>query len=67
VRFHADPKPQGAFYEGLQKNLSDMEARGNDRLSPLPTSLANRSEGCLSIGLYGPPDTSCTTFKIDGN
>lgn len=67
VRFHPDAKAGGPLDGNLQKDLSKLEAVGNDRLAPLAKSLASRSEGCLSIGLYGPPDSSCATFQIEGN
>lgn len=67
LRFHPDSNARGALYDGLQKGLSELELAGNGQLSPLRTTLPRSSAGCLSIGLYGPPDSGCGGFKIDGN
>jgi hypothetical protein len=67
LRFHPDPNAHGALYDGLQKGLSELEIGGNGQLSPLRPTVARSSAGCLSIGLYGPPDSGCAEFKIDGN
>ncbi|WBL80434.1 hypothetical protein I3J27_08445 [Bradyrhizobium xenonodulans] len=67
LHFHPDPNARGALYDGLQKSLSELETTGDGQLVPLRTISSGLSKGCLSIGLYGPPDSGCATFKIDGN
>ena len=65
VRFHPDEKSKGALFDSLQHRLSALEA-GTGAFIPLHESLARRSRGCLSVGIDGPPDTTCTGFQVKG-
>jgi hypothetical protein len=64
VRLHPDETFKGPF-ANLQKAMSDLEKNGDTRFVPL--DLALRSRACLSVGLYGPPDSACPGFRLAGN
>jgi hypothetical protein len=65
VRLHPDKNSYGKLYDGLQLRLSNMQDAEGGGLTPLQASLANRSQGCVSIGLNGAPDATCLQFRID--
>lgn len=64
LRYHP-AKTFDLFYETLQKHLSALSSAGDGVLIPLESAL--KSQGCVSVGLYGPPDSTCVAFEIDGN
>lgn len=64
VRYHPDERFKGPLYDALQRQLVSLEAAQNDRFTPLARALADRSRGCLSVGLYTSPDASCSGFKV---
>jgi hypothetical protein len=64
VRVHSDGNSTGKLYEGLQQRLSALEQTGNAAFVPLRDSLANRPKGCISIGINGSADTSCSGFQV---
>jgi hypothetical protein len=65
VRLHPDKESSGKLYDHLQLKLSDMQEADRRGLTPLRASLANRSQGCISIGLNGAPDATCSQFRVD--
>jgi hypothetical protein len=52
------------LYEGLEQELSALEQAGGGAFTPLRDSLANNPEGCISIGINGLPDPSCSGFQV---
>jgi hypothetical protein len=67
VRFYPDAQARGALYDGLQQRLASMQDKDSGALTPLAKSLANRSHGCLSVGLYGAADSACTPFQMSSS
>jgi hypothetical protein len=67
VRFHRDEQARGALYDRLQASLAGMQDADSQGLSPLSKSLTGRAEGCLSVGLYGPPDSACKPFQMSSS
>jgi hypothetical protein len=67
VRFHRGEKSEGGFFDSLEQRLSDLQEVGTGVFTPLRESLANRSQGCLSVGIDGPPDPSCSGFHVKGH
>jgi len=65
VRLHPDKESAGKLYDRLELKLSDMQESDRRGLTPLQVSLANRSQGCISIGLNGAPDATCSQFRFD--
>jgi hypothetical protein len=63
VRLHREAISHGKLYDGLQDTLSDMEA-GTRVFTPLRDSLASHQQGCVSIGINGPPDAACSGFRV---
>lgn len=63
VRLHPEEKSQGVLYDGLQQTLAALES-GSSSLAPLRESLANRVQGCISIGILGAPDQGCDGFMV---
>lgn len=66
VRYHAvSTEPTSP----LQKTLADLEGGGSkSSFSPLAETLIYSRQGCMSIGLYGPPDPICMvgfTLPVD--
>lgn len=66
VRYHAvSTEPTSP----LQKALADLEGGGSkSSFSPLAETLIYSRLGCMSIGLYGPPDPICVvgfTLPVD--
>jgi hypothetical protein len=67
VRFHRDEQAKGALYDRLQASLAGMQDADSQALTPLAKSLAGREKGCLSVGLYGPPDSACKPFEMSSS
>jgi hypothetical protein len=44
--------------------LAVLEQTGNAAFVPLRDNLANRPQGCISIGINGSADTSCSGFQV---
>ena len=65
LRFHPDDKLKGALFASLQRQMSDLATKGDGVLVPLASALQSRE--CVSVGLYGPPDSTCTAYQINGN
>jgi len=65
LRYHPNNTPNGVFYDTLQKHLSELSRDGDGVLIPLESALQSRE--CVSVGLYGPPDSTCIAFEIGGN
>ena len=64
IRIHSDDRPSGALDDGLKRNIKALQDQGNNRFVPLATSLAQMKDGCISIGINGPPVAECTGFSI---
>jgi hypothetical protein len=64
VRLHREEKSYGPLYDGLQQTLSVLENAGAGTFTPLRDSLAKPSQGCISIGVNGLPDASCSGFRV---
>ena len=64
VRFHPDETLQGTFYDSLQHQLSQLQDASTGAFDPLREALVNGSHGCLSVGIEGPPDSSCSGFRL---
>ena len=64
VRLHPEEKSEGKLYDGLQRELSDLELAGRHGFTPLRDSLAHHPEGCVSIGINGTPDAACSGFQV---
>ncbi|MCP3464999.1 hypothetical protein [Bradyrhizobium sp. CCGUVB23] len=66
VRFTPEENTKdNALYSGLERTLVDIEHAATNGFTPLTTALSDRSKGCLSVGLLGPPDNACTPFQIN--
>jgi hypothetical protein len=61
LRFHPDEASEHGAFANLQKAMSDLERNGDSGFVPLDVAL--RSRECLSVGLYGPSDSSCVPFQ----
>ncbi len=67
VRFHRDEQARGVLYDRLQASLAGMQDANSGVLTPLAKSLAGGAAGCLSVGLYGPPDSACKPFQMSSS
>lgn len=67
IRFHRDEQAKGALYDRLQASLAGLQGADSQVLTPLAKSLAGRAAGCLSVGLYGPPDSGCQPFQMSSS
>ena len=47
------------------RNGAPYAMKGDAVLIPLASALQSRE--CVSVGLYGPPDATCTGYQINGN
>ena len=65
LRFHPDDKLKGALFASLQRQMSDLATKGDAVLIPLDSALQSRQ--CVSVGLYGPPDSTCMAYQINGS
>jgi len=66
VRLHRAANLHGTLYDDLQQTLADMENSSKVlALTPLRDNLANRSGGCISVGILGLPDEACSGFKVN--
>ena len=65
LRFHPNEKLKGSLFASLQRQLADIAGEGDRDLVPLKSALQSRE--CVSVGLYGPPDATCTGFEINAN
>ena len=63
VRFHPYANFTGNLIDSLQKQLLDLQEARTGSFTPLADSLANRNRGCLSVGIFGPPDAACSGFE----
>jgi hypothetical protein len=64
IRMHSADRPSGALDEGLKKNIKALQDEGNKRFVPLATSLAEMKDGCISVGINGPPVPECSGFAV---
>jgi hypothetical protein len=64
VRYHPDENSKGVLYDGLQRTLADLQKGGDGPFTPLQENLAHRAQGCLSVGIDGPPDSTCSGFQV---
>lgn len=64
LRFHPNDKLAGALFASLQRQMSDLATKGDGVLVPLASALQSRE--CVSVGLYGPPDSACMGYQING-
>ena len=67
VRFHPDEQARGGLYDSLQLSLAGMQEADSGVLTPLAKNLAAHATGCLSVGLYGPPDSACKPFQMSSS
>ena len=65
LRFHPSDKLKGALFASLQRQMSDLATKGDGFLIPLASALQARE--CVSVGLYGPPDSACMGYQINGH
>jgi hypothetical protein len=63
---HSADGPSGALDEGLKRNMTALQDQGNERFVPLARNTANIKDGCISVGINGPPAPNCTGFRISG-
>ncbi len=64
IRMHPNDRFTGDPDEGLKKSMAKLQDQGSAVLAPLATSLANMKDGCISVGINGPPAAECTGFTI---
>ncbi len=64
IRMHPNDRFVGDPDEGLKKSMANLQDQGGPRFAPLATSLANMKDGCISVGINGPPAPECTGFAI---
>jgi hypothetical protein len=64
IRIHSEERPSGALDDGLKRNITALQDQGSNRFVPLATGLAQLQDGCISIGINGPPVAECTGFAI---
>ncbi len=65
LRFHPNHKLAGPLFASLQRQMADLAAKGDAVLVPLNSVLQSR--GCVSVGLYGPPDATCAGYQINAD
>jgi hypothetical protein len=63
VRFHPTEYTADSYLAGLSQGLVRLESDG-EGFVPLAVTLSGLSHGCFSVGLYGPPDSTCIGFRI---
>ena len=64
IRMHRNERPSGEPDDALKKSMAILQDQGSPRLAPLATSIANTKDGCISVGINGPPAAECTGFTI---
>ena len=64
IRMHSVDRPAGALDEGLKKSIKALQDQGNKRFVPLATGIAEMKDGCISVGINGPPVPECTGFAV---
>jgi hypothetical protein len=64
IRLHPGPNSHGKLYDDLEQRLSELEKAGSGAFTPLRDSLASPAPGCVSIGITGPPDGTCSGFQV---
>lgn len=64
IRMHSADGPSGALDEGLKRNMTALQDHGNEKFVPLARNTANIKDGCISVGINGPPAPNCTGFRI---
>lgn len=64
IRMHTDDRVSGALDEGLKRNIKKLQDQGSQRFVPLATGIAGVKDGCISIGINGPPVPECTGFAV---
>jgi hypothetical protein len=63
LRYHPNDAVKDSFSANLQNHLSELASKGDAVLVPLDSALQSRQ--CVSVGLYGPPDTACMAYQIN--
>jgi len=64
VRLHPENKSYGTFYSGLHQELLNIQNLGTSTFTRLQDSLAKASGGCISVGIDGPPEDTCSGFRV---
>ena len=64
IRLRSEDRSSGALDEGLKPSMTLLQDQGSQRFVPLATSVANMKDGCISVGVNGPPAAECTGFVI---
>jgi hypothetical protein len=64
IRMHSGDRPLDALDEGLKRTIKKFQDQGNQRFVPLATGIAGVKDGCISIGINGPPVSECTGFAV---
>ncbi len=64
IRMRPDDRFTGDPDVGLKKSMIVLQDQGSPRFAPLAASLANMKDGCISVGINGPPAAECTGFTI---
>lgn len=64
VRYHPDDSYKGAFFDGAQRSLLALQEADSGAFTPLQKTLASHAPGCLSVGIDGQPDASCSGFEV---
>ncbi|MDP3689466.1 hypothetical protein [Bradyrhizobium sp.] len=64
IRMHAGDRASGALDEGLKQSIKKLQDDGSPKFVPLATSMAEMKDGCISVGINGPPVPECTGFAV---
>jgi hypothetical protein len=64
IRLHPNQTSHGKLYDDLEQLLSELEQNGTGALTPLRDNLPSPPQGCISIGINGPPDGACAGFLV---
>jgi hypothetical protein len=65
LRFHPSDRAAGGLFDSLQRQMSELARTGDGVLIPLNSALQSRQ--CVSVGLYGPPDSTCLAYQINAS
>lgn len=64
VRYHSEAATYGSYLDQLQAQILYLQNSGSDRFKPFTESQVKPASGCISVGIFGAPDKTCTPFTI---
>ena len=61
---HSTDNAKGALYYRLERQVRVMEIEGDSEFVPLSKASADPGGGCISVGINGPANDTCTRFEV---